>query len=148
MWERRDSLVEEGSYSFGRRECVGRRRALICKPKAFFRIGRPFTTLPLIWVVKYNMLYSPLDIHKISGVLFVEAKAERRVLALLQVRPDRPEVTVSAGSQSLDAAFLLRTPGGKSGPNQGSSSEVCEEVVGPSPIPTRVVRDATDEVIA
>lgn len=58
------------------------------------------------------------------------------------------EVTVSAGSESLDAAFLLRTPGYDSGPNQGSSSGVCEEVVGPSLTPTRTGRDATDEVIA
>jgi len=57
------------------------------------------------------MLYSPLDIHKMSGVLFVEAEAERKNVSPPPAVAKAAEVTVAAGSASLDAAFLLRFAG-------------------------------------
>jgi hypothetical protein len=61
------------------------------------------------------MWYSPLDIHKMSGVLFVEAKGRRDEFQPSSNKAGSAEVTVSASSQSLDAAFLLRSLGSGQG---------------------------------
>jgi hypothetical protein len=50
------------------------------------------------------MLYSPLDIHKMSGVVFVEAEGGEKSFGLPPGWAEAAEVTAAAGSQPLDGS--------------------------------------------